>query len=174
MPELNDQININDKNLFVISNQIKEKELQISLVKEWITDLRNPSFLQGRGVLKQRRNFEKGIYAYCCLGVLCEIAVKHDLLESFETKYIYNKGEENTEILSNDLGQLRNKIGLIKSEENKLIYMNDGNYEVRQHTFLEISDHIEKNILPRLEDRLLKLKAEESTLSMPLPSTPEA
>lgn len=43
------------------------------IMREWVAALRSGDYLQGRGRLKTDNQ-------YCCLGVLCDIAVKHGVL----------------------------------------------------------------------------------------------
>ena len=48
---------------------------------EWTAKLRSGEFEQGRGGLHTHEN------KLCCLGVLCEIAVKAGIVESYECFY---------------------------------------------------------------------------------------
>lgn len=49
-------------------------------IKElWISALRSGDYKQGRGVLKNTVN---GVDKYCCLGVLCELAVKAQIVNA--------------------------------------------------------------------------------------------
>lgn len=50
----------------------------------WADALRSGKYDQGQGVLKSRIDSR-----YCCLGVLCEIAVEHDIIEDFEGELGY-------------------------------------------------------------------------------------
>lgn len=43
--------------------------------KEWVAALRSGNYMQGKGYLNKQGNF-------CCLGVACEIAVKHNVIPS--------------------------------------------------------------------------------------------
>ena len=45
---------------------------------EWVTALRSGDYKQGEGMLRQV--LDDNTEAYCCLGVLCEIAVKHQVI----------------------------------------------------------------------------------------------
>ncbi len=45
----------------------------------WVAALRSGNYIQGEGRLKQRRDHEKS--KYCCLGVLCEIAVQDGVIK---------------------------------------------------------------------------------------------
>lgn len=147
-------------------NSVLTKTEQIALVKEWITDLRNPENKQIHGQLKKLLNDEPGfaaahIYGYCCLGLLCEIAVEHDLL----VKKNNNDYAQNGYILHTSLENFRYTIGLEDREEQKLIRLNDGLHNERQHTFPEIAEYIEKNILPRMQAELETFEASKPTES---------
>lgn len=50
------------------------KEMRSSVKKEWIAALRSGDYIQGTG--KLNRNGE-----YCCLGILCDIAVKQGVIK---------------------------------------------------------------------------------------------
>lgn len=47
---------------------------------EWVAKLRDPNTKQARGVLT-RVNSKGEVLGNCCLGVLCEIAVEHGVIE---------------------------------------------------------------------------------------------
>ena len=56
---------------------------------DWLTALRSGEYKQGKGFLK---NSLGGIAQYCCLGVLCELAVKAGVVEKSEVdedEYVY-------------------------------------------------------------------------------------
>lgn len=60
---------------------------------KWVAALRSGKYMQGVGAL--RRLGEKGVY-YCCLGVLCDLAVKAGVIaearldpEDISDKYTY-------------------------------------------------------------------------------------
>lgn len=48
---------------------------------DWLTALRSGEYKQGKGFLK---NEVTGTAKYCCLGVLCELAVKAGVIEESE------------------------------------------------------------------------------------------
>lgn len=139
------------------------KSEQIALVKEWIADLRDPENRQINGQLKRELTGPEyeHIYGYCCLGRLCEIAVEHDLL----VKKNNNDYAQNGYILHTSLENFRYTIGLEDREEQKLIRMNDGLHSERKHTFPEIAEYIEKNILPRMQAELETFEASKPTES---------
>lgn len=45
-----------------------------AIKQEWVAALRSGEYVQGRGYLRDRHD------KFCCLGVLCEIAVKHGVI----------------------------------------------------------------------------------------------
>ena len=49
---------------------------------DWLTALRSGEYGQGKGFLKNDRS--AGRTQYCCLGVLCELAVKAGIIEPSE------------------------------------------------------------------------------------------
>lgn len=49
--------------------------------KLWIKALRSGKYKQGQGQLRRGRKPENAVY--CCLGVLCDLAVKAGAIESF-------------------------------------------------------------------------------------------
>lgn len=61
---------------------------------EWIAALRSGDYTQGAFVLRSAKD------EYCCLGVLCELAVKHEVIapavpyESAAGEYKYGDGED--------------------------------------------------------------------------------
>lgn len=48
------------------------------VIREWVDALRSGDFKQVEGKLAKQTDGGTG---YCCLGVLCEIAVKHEVIE---------------------------------------------------------------------------------------------
>lgn len=51
----------------------------------WLTALRSGSYAQGHGYL--RRAYPSGNDRYCCLGVLCDIAQRHNKITPPEPDY---------------------------------------------------------------------------------------
>jgi hypothetical protein len=47
-----------------------------TLKAEWVAALRSGEYRQGKNSLRCK-SIENGQYEYCCLGVLCDLAVKH-------------------------------------------------------------------------------------------------
>lgn len=62
--------------------------------KRWIAALRSRKYKQGEGLLRQKGDTKKQVDRFCCLGVLCELAVKAKVIPpaviDFEMeKYFY-------------------------------------------------------------------------------------
>ena len=57
----------------------KEEEMKTDIKTEWLSALRSGEYPQGKYNLSNRGEF-------CCLGVLCEIAVKHGILDRFPSR----------------------------------------------------------------------------------------
>lgn len=107
---------------------------------KWVAALRSGDFKQGRLQLKS----EEG---HCCLGVLCELAIKDGIIDDYFEDWWFPQKEvlswagltsENPNVL------LDNKEG--QKEEFGIIIANDGKQSlgIKQHSFEEIADLIEK------------------------------
>ena len=102
--------------------------------KPWIVALRSGKFKQGHTNLKNNDG------RFCCLGVLAEINGYDPTLERYKlngTEYLNDK--------------LLNKFDLSEEAQRHLAAMNDGGEDaegnrLREHTFDEIADYIEKNL----------------------------
>lgn len=110
------------------------------LKDRWTTKLRSGDYQQGKGALRRRG---KGRDLFCCLGVLCEIAVEDGqvhLLEQPEVvggNYIYN---EDAGVLPMGLEAWS---GITSPDQRQeLMDMNDE----KGKTFLEIADWIDENL----------------------------
>lgn len=51
--------------------------MNTELIQEWVDALRSGDYKQTSGVLGRERDGER---SYCCLGVLCQVAVGHDII----------------------------------------------------------------------------------------------
>lgn len=179
---------------FVYHLLSKQKELQITLTKEWITELRTTKESQTTGTL--HRLVPDNLYpntGYCCLGIACLVGLKNNLLlkinmNSLPLKpelrhydptrdptrefYEYKISEDSSELLTCHLSYFGRKyFDLTFDEETILIGMNDQ----QEATFAQIANYIESSILSRLQLELAEIKAVESTLSSEVRSvTPEA
>jgi len=49
--------------------------LNVEAITELITELRSGKYIQGRAALRRSDH-------YCCLGIACEVAVRHGVIES--------------------------------------------------------------------------------------------
>ena len=122
----------------------------------WIDALQSGEYNQGRIVLHHKNSRNNKEY-HCCLGVLCDLYVKHvgDLVVEFNNtsgNYFYGEKLSNGEVnnYQNELPDnvkdwvgLRSRIGMadvngtLLEEGNSLAALNDGGY-----TFDEIADVI--------------------------------
>jgi hypothetical protein len=66
---------------------------------EWVTALRSGDYKQGQSLL--RRTEDDDVYpdGYCCLGVLCELAVQHAVippaqLDESDSYYVYGEAKD--------------------------------------------------------------------------------
>lgn len=127
--------------------------------QEWVAELRSGDYIQGRGNLKTKRTFYDDVtIEHCCLGVLCDIAVKHDVIpEPTVSLYSYYYGSnQDTAILPVEVvnwagmdeegpsGGLEKvvppkSIDTIQDDIDCLTQANDNGY-----TFAEIADIIEE------------------------------
>jgi hypothetical protein len=104
--------------------------------EEWIKRLRSGNYEQGIGFLNKDDK-------YCCLGVLCEIAVEEGILEKI--KY------DNAFSYDGYMGNLPVKVDKwCRFSQNKKFYVGDDSYEIidlndtKKLSFLEIADVLEK------------------------------
>lgn len=52
-------------------------DVNTAVIEEWVEALESGEYEQGRAALRVPGRFAGNADRYCCLGVLCEIAVKH-------------------------------------------------------------------------------------------------
>lgn len=143
-------------------------KLNEDLILEWIAALRSGNYIQGERQLHIPPNEFDNTHEYCCLGVLCEVAVKHGMVRfdaNYPDAYTYefkNPNPEDTgsdmeylvEYINSDLGHFREFVGLTPEEELTLIRMNDGPIKgdltmdkTQRKTFNEIAEYIESAII---------------------------
>ena len=125
--------------------------LDKQLMKDWIAALRSGKYKQG---YHQLHISFAGIPQdeFCCLGVLCEIAVEKKMLIRSSREH-YTDAQTNDKLFT-DLAGFKEKIGLPDGIEEYLVRLNDGqrdhsghDIEATRKTFNEIADYIEKEIL---------------------------
>jgi hypothetical protein len=115
--------------------------------KKWVKELRSGKYEQAQGCLRDADYEFEGddvrvtkVHGFCCLGVLCDIAVKDG-----GPVWDVDNG-----ILVSDDGEppvaIRNYLGLTAEMVAHLIEMNDDH----NASFEEIADEIESNIMPAL------------------------
>lgn len=114
-----------------------------SVKQEWVAALRSGHYMQGHGYLRDRDG------GHCCLGVLCEIAVKHGVIPPAEIR----PGDTVYSYICRDEGyddiylpeQVRDWAGLDScnptANDITLSMLND-----RYHTFDEIAEQIEAHL----------------------------
>jgi hypothetical protein len=123
---------------------------KVEIIQEWIKRLRSGKYKQGNGALCTED--AEGTKSYCCLGVLCELAVEEDVIpepeviDSFdehdkEFRYNYDSMGLTEPVIQwsgiDALGHYATNISLAADND-------DGK------TFKEIAYTIETKILPRL------------------------
>lgn len=102
--------------------------MKADLKEKWVAALRSGNYKQGKNVLKRNG-------AYCCLGVLCEVAgdakLDHDgnMVRSFNSMNIY--------------GEVNPYLGLSGRLQKVLASHNDGSENKTQKNFKEIADLID-------------------------------
>lgn len=123
---------------------------------KWLAALRSGKYKQMQE--KLRGQTDSGAVGFCCLGVLCDLAVKDgggtgegwfgDYV-SFENKH----GE--TELHSGIPPEsMTNYLGITEEETQDLMEMNDS----ESRSFKYIARHIERSIMPKALARLKKQK----------------
>lgn len=76
----------------VVQSQEQPKIELTEIQREWVAALRSGKYEQAKHVLRTADN------KFCCLGVLCELAVKHDIIHQgtqIEPNCAYQYGEDN-------------------------------------------------------------------------------
>lgn len=123
------------------------------IAREWVDALRSGDYEQTTGQLAERS--EDGVYSYCCLGVLCEIAVDKGVIPPISGG---GYGEENT---SSDLPyKVRDWAGLDATDPFFDVHIPATHYRIaldhasaaslndtHSFTFDQIADVIEQNFL---------------------------
>lgn len=100
------------------------------LRKEWLEALRSEKYTQDKGQLRSK-------YGFCCFGVLCEVAVGHDLLKRTDNGYLEGTGQW----ISNPPAHLEELVS-IDAATCVLMRMND----LENKSFSEIADYLEKEV----------------------------
>ena len=109
------------------------------LKSRWIAKLRSGEYLQGKGALRKRGEEQD---TFCCLGVLCEIAVEDGKVRRPEQPkavgYNYSYDEEGGLL---PVG-LHTWSGICLDDRQELMDMND----TQGKTFEKIADWIDENL----------------------------
>lgn len=101
--------------------------------KLWIKALRSGKYKQGRGHLKSN---EEGVSYYCCLGVLCELALKDGVLTDYEGNDSYPSPVVDDWA---DFEPKRDRLGP-RRDSPRAVELND----VKKASFAQIADRIER------------------------------
>ena len=105
------------------------------LRRAWLEALRSGEFDQGEGVLAYIG--PKGT-SYCCLGVACEVAIKHgvEIKKTVDDAgcILYN---DYPSCLPNDIAAL---LGINYDDQDELMELNDH----EDYDFYQIADHLER------------------------------
>lgn len=104
------------------------------LKKKWIEALRSGDYEQGKFLLRSPEG------AYCCLGVLCNVAgfkPRHRRCE--DTNNYSIRYDDRDDILTD---KLLIRVGLTMEQQDVLTALNDDG-----HSFTEIAEYIEKEIV---------------------------
>ena len=113
--------------------------MEAELKSRWTARLRSGEYRQGKGAL---RKLGKDSDSFCCLGVLCEIAVedgKAHLSKQHEVVgWNYNYNQENSLLPI----ELHAWSGICLDDREELMSMNDA----AGKTFEEIADWIDENL----------------------------
>jgi hypothetical protein len=112
--------------------QLSHKQVR----KLWVEALRSGKYQQARGVLSKKLSPSKGGQGFCCLGVLCELAVKYKIISepTLSGNQFFYDGQN--EVLSS---KVRHWVGLKTILSTCLTSLNDHD----KKTFKTIADVIE-------------------------------
>lgn len=80
----------------------------------WLERLRDPKLKQGTKYLKVHQ--DDGIY-YCCLGVLCEIAKEHGVVEEYDAGEVYESTDLTLLVFTKPVGVSTGYVGNKASNE---------------------------------------------------------
>lgn len=104
-----------------------------SLRDQWVAALRSGKYVQGRGALRHQGH--DGVDTYCCLGVLCDVAIPNGWRPSRDPRIVAHLGVEGRPV-----PQVTEAVGLTDPEVSMLMEIND-----RGHSdFRQIADMVEK------------------------------
>lgn len=130
--------------------EVSREQIEANL-RAWIHDLRTTDAKQGMGGLRTKDD------GYCCLGRGALVLGLE--LVPLEKPYLEGSAfdlADRDEVggqRGSTLGSHAARLGLTRDEETRCWKMNDGGWwdddKYTRHTFAEISDYIEREILPR-------------------------
>jgi hypothetical protein len=112
--------------------------------KQWVAALRSGGYVQGRGTLRAKSTTHREVDKFCCLGVLCDLAVKSQVIESPTLRddcgvYFYEEG--NTALPPEKVEKWLGYGDETRSRFWALAELNDGG-----NNFNQIADYIEANL----------------------------
>lgn len=105
------------------------------LKKEWLAALRGGGYKQGTGQLRHTVPYD-GRYAYCCLGVLCDLLTQRGTGRWDGEMFVMDQSESANYVPGNILPECNASLNI----QNELAMKNDSG-----KTFAEIADFIEES-----------------------------
>lgn len=123
---------------------------------KWVAALRSGEYKQARGYLRVAKTVD-GASGFCCLGVLCDLAVKEGVIEApMEEDGIYvfgpNKETKTLPGVVTDWAELEDESPevMVDGEEVELARLNDTGLDLMDDlgrwSFEQIADTIEENL----------------------------
>lgn len=115
------------------------------LKQEWIDALRSGEYQRTTGTLKWMTYDGVSTPRHCCLGVLCEIAVKHGKgtwVEDYEDNAFVWNGEMRSRSRTTLPEAMTTELNITDREVRELVDRNDS----QRQTFTEIADYIEREL----------------------------
>ena len=127
--------------------------MKVEIARRWAKALRSGEYVQGNGFLKTS-NVDGGNVRHCCLGVLCEIAIKDgvqcpvvDGIHSLTNLRTHHYGvERNHTAVPHEVlawSGLKHPLGFLPKDDAFLCRLNDGGMG-----FNEIASVIEDHFIP--------------------------
>jgi len=131
---------------------IKTNMTQLEFFREWCSALRRGEFVQGRSALHTITQGVPSSDKYCCLGVACVVAVRHDMLArqliAHHDTYSYMPiGSDRDIYWAHMPFNLANWLEIEQKEQVHLAKMNDNG-----QPFSVIAGWIEQNLMVRFEE----------------------
>lgn len=112
--------------------------MDVELKAKWVKALRSGDLEQTTGRLAHKHGYNDESFAFCCLGVLCEVA-EINFTESSMSKH-YRLDGDAIEGYTTLTRAMRETWGITEENQDQLINMND----TLGNSFDEIADYIEE------------------------------